>query len=167
AEGVLVFQGPQNLGKTSWLKSLAPRELRLIKDGMMLRPDDKDSVKQVCSFWLVELGELDSTFRRADIAQLKAFITQDTDVLRRPYARRESTYARRTVFFGSVNPREFLHDETGNRRYWTIECESINSRHGLDMQQVWAEVLELWRAGEPHRDRKSTRLNSSHVKISY
>lgn len=151
AEGVLVFQGPQNLGKTSWLKSLAPRELRLIKDGMMLRPDDKDSVKQVCSFWLVELGELDSTFRRADIAQLKAFITQDTDVLRRPYARRESTYARRTVFFGSVNPREFLHDETGNRRYWTIECESINSKHGLDMQQVWAEVLELWRAGEPHR----------------
>jgi len=151
AEGVLVFQGPQSLGKTSWLKSLVPRELGLVKDGMILRPEDKDSVKQVCSFWLVELGELDSTFRRADIAQLKALITQDKDVLRRPYARRESTYARRTVFFGSVNPREFLHDETGNRRYWTIECESINSRHGLDMQQVWAEVLELWRAGEPHR----------------
>ncbi len=151
AEGMLVFQGSQSLGKTSWLKSLTPAELGLTKDGMLLRPDDKDSVKQVNSFWIVELGELDSTFRRSDLAQLKAFITQDSDVLRRPYARRESKYARRTVFFGSVNPREFLHDQTGNRRYWTIECEAINHQHGLDMQQVWAEFYELWKAGESHR----------------
>lgn len=151
AEGMLVFQGPQSLGKTSWLKSLTPPELELAKDGMLLRTDDKDSVKQVNSFWIVELGELDSTFRRSDLAQLKAFITQDSDIIRRPYARRESKYARRTVFFGSVNPREFLHDQTGNRRYWTIECESITHQHGLDMQQVWAEFHEMWKKGESHR----------------
>lgn len=151
AEGMLVFQGSQSLGKTSWLKSLTPPELELAKDGMLLRPDDKDSVKQVNSFWIVELGELDSTFRRSDLAQLKAFITQDSDIIRRPYARRESKYARRTVFFGSVNPREFLHDQTGNRRYWTIECESITHQHGLDMQQVWAEFHEMWKKGESHR----------------
>lgn len=151
AEGMLVFQGSQSLGKTSWLKSLTPPELELAKDGMLLRPDDKDSVKQVNSFWLVELGELDSTFRRSDLAQLKAFITQDSDIIRRPYARRESKYARRTVFFGSVNPREFLHDQTGNRRYWTIECESITHQHGLNMQQVWAEFYHMWANGESHR----------------
>src|SRR5690606_9294822 len=70
AEGMLVFQGSQSLGKTSWLKSLTPPGLELTKDGMLLRPDDKDSVKQVNSFWIVELGELDSTFRRSDLAQL-------------------------------------------------------------------------------------------------
>src|SRR5690606_17846070 len=148
APGVLVFQGAQYLGKTKWFKSLVPSHLGLVKDGLLLRPDDKDSVKQACSFWLVELGELDSTFRKADIAQLKSFITMDKDVLRRAYARRESHYARRTMFFGSVNPREFLHDQTGNRRYWTIECESIDHSHMIDMQQARAEVKMMWLCGE-------------------
>jgi len=150
AAGVLVFQGAQYLGKTKWFKTLVPADLGLLQDGMLLRPDDKDSVKQTCSYWLVELGELDSTFRKADVAALKAFITKDNDVLRRAYARRESKFARRTVFFGSVNPREFLHDQTGNRRYWTIECEALDHSHTLDMQQVWAEVKALWDAGEGH-----------------
>lgn len=148
AAGVLVFQGPQYLGKTKWFKTLVPADLGLLKDGMLLRPDDKDSVKQVCSFWLVELGELDATFRKSDIAALKSFITNDSDVLRRAYARRESHFARRTVFFGSVNPREFLHDPTGNRRYWTIECEHIDHSHNIDMQQVWAEVKHYWQQGD-------------------
>lgn len=148
AAGVLVFQGGQYMGKTKWFKSLVPDSLNVLKDGMLLRPDDKDSIKQICSFWLVELGELDSTFRKSDIAALKSFITNSSDVLRRPYARKESKFARRTVFFGSVNPREFLHDQTGNRRYWTIECEDIDHTHGLDMQQIWAEALYMWRNGE-------------------
>lgn len=148
AAGVLVFQGPQYLGKTKWFKQLVPESLGLLKDGMLLRPDDKDSVKQICSFWLVELGELDSTFRKADIAALKSFITSKSDVLRRAYARKESHYARRTVFFGSVNPREFLHDTTGNRRYWTIECEELDHSHGIDMQQCWAEAYDMWKKGE-------------------
>lgn len=148
APGVLVFQGDQYLGKTQWFKKLVPSELCLLKDGMLLRPDDKDSVKSVCSFWLVELGELDSTFRKSDIAQLKSFITSNKDVLRRPYARRESHYPRRTMFFGSVNPKEFLSDTTGNRRYWVCEATNINHSHTIDMQQCWAQVREIWMGGE-------------------
>ena len=151
AHGVLVLQGDQYLGKTAWFKSLVPPHLGVIQDGLILRPDDRDSVKQAVSNWLVELGELDATFRKSDIAQLKAFITRDHDTLRRAYAKLESHYARRTVFFASVNPRQFLHDPTGNRRYWTISCAAINHQHGLDMQQVWAEVLEIYRSGEPWR----------------
>lgn len=148
AAGVLTFQGDQYLGKTKWFKQLVPSELGVLKDGMILRPDDKDSVKQCVSFWLVELGELDATFRKSDIAALKSFLTNDSDVLRRAYARKESKYARRTVFFASVNPKEFLHDPTGNRRYWTIEATYLDHSHMLDMQQVWAEFYAMWRAGE-------------------
>jgi hypothetical protein len=148
AHGVLVFQGAQYMGKTAWFKRLVPKELGVVQDGMMLRPDDRDSVKQVVSHWLVELGELDATFRKSDIAQLKAFLTRDKDILRRAYARKESEFARRTVFFASVNPKEFLHDQTGNRRFWVIECKSIEYDHGIDMQQLWAEVLTMYRAGE-------------------
>lgn len=150
AHGVLVLQGDQYLGKTKWFKTLVPAELGVIQDGLMLRPDDRDSIKQVVSYWLVELGELDATFRKSDIAQLKSFLTRDKDVIRRAYAKMESEYARRTVFFASVNPREFLHDQTGNRRYWTIEAKWIDHSHSVDMQQLWAEVYELWKAGEPY-----------------
>lgn len=148
AHGVLVFQGAQYLGKTAWFKTLVPEHLDVIADGFLLDPKEKDSVKQAVSNWLVELGEIDATFRKADIAQLKSFITKDKDVLRRAYAKRESYFARRTVFFASVNPKEYLHDPTGNRRYWTIECEQINHRHDLEMQQVWAEFRTLYEAGE-------------------
>lgn len=148
AHGVLVLQGDQYLGKTKWFKTLVPSELDLLKDGMLLRVDDRDSKKQILSYWMVELGELDSTFRKSDIAALKSFITNKNDVLRSPYARKDSNYARRTVFFGSVNPREFLHDATGNRRYWTIECEKLDHSHNINMQQVWAEVYQLYKAGE-------------------
>lgn len=144
AGGILVFQGAQYLGKTAWFKSLVPASLGIISDGMFLRPEDKDSVFQAVSQWLVELGELDATFRKSDIAQLKAFITKDKDVLRRPYAKKESSFSRRTVFFGSVNELDFLKDPTGNRRFWTIECEKLNWDHGLDMQQVWAELYERY-----------------------
>lgn len=142
AHGVLVFQGDQYIGKTKWFKTLVPASLGVLQDGVILRPEDRDSVKQCVGNWLVELGELDATFRKSDIAALKAFLTKDRDVLRRAYARRESEFARRTVFFASVNPKEFLHDPTGNRRYWTIECESLDHDHGIDMQQCWAQVYE-------------------------
>jgi putative DNA primase/helicase len=148
AHGVLVFQGAQYVGKTKWFKQLVPQHLDLLKDGMLLRPDDRDSVMKCVSNWLVELGEIDATFRKSDVAALKSFLTSDRDVLRRAYARKESTFARRTVFFASVNPKNYLHDETGNRRYWTIECEHLDHSHGIDMQQCWAQVHSIWSAGE-------------------
>jgi len=146
--GILVLQGAQYMGKTKWFKDLVPAELEIIKDGMMLDPKDKDSVYQCVTNWLVELGEVDATFRKADIAHLKAFLTKDTDVLRLAYSRKTSEFARRTVFFASVNQEDYLNDPTGNRRFWTIECEAIHHSHKLPMQQIWAEVYELYKAGE-------------------
>lgn len=148
AHGVLVFQGEQYLGKTAWFKKLAPKILNVIKDGMILRPDDKDNLSLILSNWMVELGELDSTFRKSDIAQLKAFITKDTDAFRRPFARKESTFARRTVFFASVNPEHYLNDPTGNRRFWTLSVSKLNYSHDIDMQQLWAEFYEIYKTGE-------------------
>jgi putative DNA primase/helicase len=148
AHGVLTLLGDQGIGKTSWFLSLTPKGLGFSKDGMILRPDSPDSVRQVTGHWLVELGELDATFRKSDIAALKAFITQASDTYRLPYARKNTVNPRRTVFFASVNDSKFLADSTGNRRYWTIDCLEINYRHQIDMQQFWAEIKTLYQAGE-------------------
>ncbi|NUF20884.1 hypothetical protein HUN24_17535 [Acinetobacter baumannii] len=153
AAGVLVFQGKQGLGKTSWFKHLVPREFdgELIKADSSIDPQDKDSVFQNISYWLVELGELNATFNKSDVAVLKKFISSDLDLIRKPYAAAASEFGRKTVFFASVNNTGFLVDETGNRRYWTIPTTRIQYIHNFDMQQVWAEVYELLNAGESFR----------------
>lgn len=149
--GVLVFQGKQGIGKTAWFKSLVPlTHHNLIVDGVTLDPRNKDSVIGCTSHWLVELGELDGTFNRSDLAALKAFITKSIDYYRVPYARTESTASRNTAFFGSVNNTQYLIDETGNRRWWSISVKEINYKHGIDMQQVWAEFKHLLDSGEPY-----------------
>ena len=148
AQGILTFSGPQNIGKTTWFKRLAPEELNLVYTGHTLDVRSKDSQLIALKYWIVELGEIDATFRKSDVSALKSWTTQAVDNIRRPYAMTESTYGRRTVFGASVNDEMFLADPTGNRRFWTIPAEALFLDHKIDMQQLWAEVLELWKEGE-------------------
>ena len=148
SHGVLVLAGDQNIGKTRFIKALDPFDCEAVKTGATLDPKDKDCVKTVASFWIVELGELDGTFRKADIARIKSYLTEDADKIRLPYARKDSVLKRRTVFAATVNDPHFLVDDTGNRRWWTLHVTAINDKHGLDMGQVWAEVYSIWATGE-------------------
>ena len=141
-EGILVLQGAQGLGKTLWFKRLCDYNKGWLLEGATLNPSDKDSVKRAVSHWIVELGEIESTFKKSDIDQLKAFVTAKTDELRLPYDRAFTTYQRRTAFYASVNAREFLTDTSGNRRFWVLAVKDIDVNHGVDMQQLWAEVKD-------------------------
>ncbi|CAB4159134.1 Primase, C-terminal 2 [uncultured Caudovirales phage] len=148
AQGILTFVGPQNIGKTTWFRKLVPDELDSVLTGHTLDLKSKDSIFIALTYWIVELGELDATFKKSEVSAMKAFITQPQDKLRRPYAAVESNFGRRTVFGGSVNGEEFLADPTGNRRYLTIPVEGFEFDHSVDMQQVWAEFHSLWMGGE-------------------
>jgi putative DNA primase/helicase len=145
--GVLVLQSEQSIGKTSWFARLVPSKLEAFTTAPSFDTRDKDSVKRVVSYWITELGELEGIFR-IDLARLKSFLTMKTDELRLPYGRTFSKFARRTVFCASVNQSAFLIDRTGNSRWWVIPCVAIDYEHGLDMQQVWAQVYDLYRHGE-------------------
>ncbi len=172
AVGILVFQGTQGLGKTSWFKKLVPCDLQkeFLKTGSFLNPRDYDSLMQNISYWLVELGELDGTLKKSEIADLKAHITNDTDEIRKKYAAESNTYGRRTVYFASVNSENFLTDETGNRRFWTVPTSKIDFQHNFDMQQIWAEVLFLKNKGEnfllsPEAEKILSDNNESHMTL--
>lgn len=142
ARGVLTLQGPQSIGKTSWISALIP-DLILREDVLKLDhhldAGNKDSLLTAISHWIVEIGELDSSFKK-DIARLKGFLTADRDKVRRPYGRSDSEYPRRTVFCATVNEHNFLVDSTGNSRWWTISVTSINFQHNIDMQQLFAQL---------------------------
>ncbi|KMS55762.1 VapE domain-containing protein [Sphingobium cupriresistens] len=147
--GVLTLQGPQGINKTSWVRSLIDDpELResVIKLDHHLDGGNKDSILGAVTNWIVEIGELDSSFRK-DIARLKGFLTSDADRVRRPYARAESEYPRRTVFVATVNDAKFLVDPTGNSRWWTIAARGLRKDHGIDMQQLYAQLAVELRNG--------------------
>lgn len=149
ARGVLTMQGPQGMGKTTWVASLvSDPEVRekLVKIDHHLDPHDKDSVLNAISHLIVEVGELDSSFRK-DIARLKGFITRDRDKIRRVYAKSTSDYPRRTVFVATVNDRNFLVDDTGNSRFWTLPLVAIDYLHTVDMQQLFAQLHVDYMAG--------------------
>ena len=136
SRGVLTLQGPQSIGKTSWCRSLIPidwlRDLALKLDHH-LDGNNKDSILGAITHWIVEIGELDSSFKR-DIARLKGFLTNDRDRIRRPYARVEAEYGRRTTFMATLNQSDYLIDATGNSRWWTIPVVEIDYNHGIKMQ---------------------------------
>jgi putative DNA primase/helicase len=148
AAGMLVLAGPQGIGKTMLIRILASAVADSFLEGATLDPSNKDSVMTIASHWIVELGELDATFRKSDLAQLKAFITKRLDKFRRPYAKKDSEFPRHTVMAGTVNEAEFLYDTTGNRRFWVIQVNAINIDHSIDIQQLWAEAKTLYDAGE-------------------
>ncbi len=140
---VLVLQGPGGKNKTRWIMSLVPPDCEWAREGMMIDPSNKDLVQQATSVWLGELGEIDATFKRADIAALKAFLTSRTDTYRAAYDRKAETVARRTVYAASVNDQNFLHDDTGNRRFAVVGVERCDPDHGVDVQQFWAQAAAL------------------------
>jgi putative DNA primase/helicase len=148
--GVLVLAGAQNLGKTQFIKNLDPFDCNAVKSGALLDPTNKDCIQILSGFWIAELGELDGTFRKADIARLKSYITEDVDKVRFAYARKNSVLKRRTVFAATVNDPNFLMDDTGNRRWWTIHVLDIDWNHGIDIAQVWAEVFHMWQREEQY-----------------
>jgi hypothetical protein len=149
SKGVLTFQGNQNIGKTTWFVNLLPKSLfDWALEGTILRLDNKDSLITATEHWLIELGELESTFRKSDIARLKAFLTSRKDVYRDLYGRMNSDHSRRTAFFASVNQAEFLRDDTGNCRFWVIPVVSLKTDHQINLQQMWAQAYTLFKNGE-------------------
>tara|TARA_R110000824_G_scaffold203222_8_gene387614 strand:+ start:122 stop:1939 length:1818 start_codon:yes stop_codon:yes gene_type:complete len=149
--GVLTLQGPQGLGKTSWGQRLINDPVlasSVIKTDHHLDGGNKDSQIGAITHFIVEIGELDSSFKR-DVSRLKGFLTADHDKLRRPYARAEAEYPRRTIFYATVNQSDFLVDNTGNSRWWTIPVTEIEYDHDIDMQQLFAQLAIDFENGDP------------------
>ncbi len=146
ADFVLVLQGKQGIGKTEFFRCITPREL--FKGGAIIDTKNKDTIIEATSYWITELGEVDATFKKEQ-AELKAFITNNNTEYRRPYERYFECNPRRTSFCATVNPEQFLRDETGSRRYVVIKVDNIDCKSLHEIvdndyfrAQLWREVYE-------------------------
>ena len=147
---VLTFMGGQGSNKGRWVNSLAPGDFVLTDAELHLDSGQaKDHMLQVLEHPIVELAELDSTFKRSHVSMMKAFLSRRVDKIRSPYARKATKRRRGTCFIGTVNDHKFLADATGSRRFWAVEIEGkLIWDHGIDMQQVFAQAHAEWMSGE-------------------
>jgi len=139
ADGLLVLKGEQGIGKTTFARKMALSD-EFFGESITLDLRDKDSVITAVSCWIGELGEIESTFKH-DVNALKGFITRSMDRFRVPYGRVDESHPRRTSFIGTCNSDEYLIDETGNRRYWTLP---ITGRMDLEALKNF-DILQLYR----------------------
>jgi len=143
ADGLLVLKGGQGIGKTSLARKFALKDV-WFGEGLLLDVRQTDTIIRAVSCWIGELGEIESTFK-SDINALKAFITLPKDNYRVPYGRTADKLPRRTSFIGTCNSDEYLIDETGNRRYWTVPIDEridLDALEKFDMLQLYLQIYE-------------------------
>lgn len=143
---MLIFEGKQGLGKSSACRILGGqwhKELSIFSEM------DKDAVAAMMGTWIVEVSEL-AKFKRAEVEAVKAFVSKPVDRVRLSYARIPTNFPRQSVFVGTVNPDDsgYLKDDTGNRRYWPVECKKELDQKRLqdERDQLWAEAYQLYRS---------------------
>lgn len=142
SKGVLILQGPGDIGKTSWFSRLVPAGL--FHSVITLDPENKDSIMAATAVWLAEIGEIESTTSKKDINALKGFFSSKEWRIRPPYGRGIETHINRTGFCGTANSRNVIPDDnTGGNRYWVINIDSYDwdAYNKIEKQQLFAEIL--------------------------
>lgn len=142
----LILQGKQGIGKSTFFSKLYGR--RFFSDS--LKGTDRDNLLILHQYWCLEMAELESITGRKEAGELKAFITSQEDTFRPPYGKVSEPHERQSVLVGTVNPQHFLHDDTGNRRFWVIPVRSrINVREVDEVKNsIWSAAVAAYRLGE-------------------
>lgn len=147
---MLTFVGKQGLGKSSLIGKLGKQWF----SDSFKTVHGKEAIEQIQGAWLVEVAEL-AGLKKSDIESVKSYISQAEDRYRVAYGRRVEFFPRQCIFFGSTNKRDFLIDNTGNRRFWPVDCMSERATKNIFkdftgdvVDQVWAEAYIMYKKGE-------------------
>lgn len=164
---VLILQGAQGVGKSSWFQRLMPNPEWF--DDSLGAANDKDERLKLHQAWFLEWGELERLFRKRDVSQVKAFVSCQVDYLRPPYGRTIKAYKRRSLLVGSTNDDEFLLDATGNRRFWVVPVVQAVPLHRLDEERhrIWAAAVHAYRSGESWQLPKELRARAEEESSSF
>lgn len=145
-----VLSGGQGFGKSTIIRKLGKEWY----SDSLTTVSGKEAYEQLQGVWMLEMAEMMAT-KKADIEATKHFLSKSEDIYRVAYGRRTSRFPRQCVFIGTTNDREFLRDKTGNRRFWPVDIDMIKNKKSVfddfndyEIDQVWAEAVELWKAGE-------------------
>jgi hypothetical protein len=142
----LVLQGDQGLRKSTFFSILGGEWFV----DTYIDITNKDSILQLHAAWLYEFAEIENLIVGRASARVRGWMSSSHDTFRPPYQRAAIKKPRAVVICGTVNPQQFLNDETGSRRYWVIP---VRRKIPFDLltemrDQLWAEAMCAAEAGD-------------------
>lgn len=152
---LLVLQSQQEGGKSTWVKNLMPYDMenRYIGVGATLKTDDDQHTLGVIRKLIIELGEIEKSFKHSDINAFKAFFGRTVDTMKVKWVTYPVDFERTTSFIASTNDYYFLKDDTGSTRFLILPLDNdyrtedglavfCNGRHNIDMLELYRQVYE-------------------------
>jgi predicted P-loop ATPase len=142
-----ILQGDQGDLKSTFWETLASEPW--FTDNLS-EANEKDEKLKLRRYWILEFSEFETAYKRKEVEQLKAFLSSRIDSLRKPYGKAIEDFPRTSVFVGSTNRQEFLHDPTGERRYWVIPVSQQIPIKIVEQERdrIWAAAVAAYKAGE-------------------
>jgi len=148
---VLILKGSQGKRKSSFFKALCSDEEWFSDSLPSITAERKDASMHMLGKWIVEQAEFEGHVARSSVENMKAFITREREIFRKPYARAETNMRRPSVLVGTTNSNSFLNDPTGDRRFWVLDIPdacTINISWVLNNRdQLWAQAVDMYRKG--------------------
>jgi predicted P-loop ATPase len=142
---MMVLEGEQDAGKSGAVEILAGEFYR---DEEVISKNNVQTQELTCGVWLYEVSELVGLSKR-DVEHVKNFLSRKHDSARGAYGRKLQDQPRTCVFIGTCNRRDYLSDDTGNRRFWPVPIGKIDlDALKRDRDQLWAEANVAEATGE-------------------
>ena len=148
---LVVLIGPQGISKSTFARIMG---VNWFSDSLkIIDMKDKTAAEKLLGVWVVEISEMDG-FGKVDSNTIKSFLSICEDRFRPAYGRYPVDKPRQFIALGTSNKRDFLTDETGNRRFLPIDIgaqkpvRSVFSEMKTVIDQIWAEAVMRWRLGE-------------------
>lgn len=109
--------------------------------------------------WAVEMAEM-AAAKKAESNMLKMRLTQQCDVHRLAYAKREQEFPRQSIWVGTSNEDDYLTDPTSNRRFWVwkspkdrfdpIDTDALESNLWQIIGEAYQSYVDM-REAEPYK----------------
>lgn len=141
-----VLEGRGGLRKSTMVEILATSSF--FSDTKFDVGRGKEGQEQVQGLWLYEIAEL-SNFGKAEVGDIKAFISSKVDRYRVAYGTTVGRFPRQCVLVGTTNLNTYLRDRTGNRRFWPVPVKHVINTEWLQKYRdvLFAEAYALYKAG--------------------
>lgn len=148
-EWCLTLTGEGGTGKTRWLlRLITPMLEKLYFRGKLpLSSNNEKTIHMLTTKAIILLDDQLQTMRDWEFHNLKDIIDARFTENRGPWADYFAQNPRIASFCAATDINKFLTDKN-NRRFLVFTVENLQYEHSVNIDQVWAQALHLYKAGE-------------------